>query len=126
MMAAARIMSLPVDALARNLNRCHPWRGCYVPLHLPYHERGRVTLRTMPTRAAPVRKPRRNGSFLRAFSQVIWLSKEGNSTTSPITGQATLTPEQAQQFAAGEWYVNVHTQAHPAGETRDQVVPQKS
>jgi hypothetical protein len=56
----------------------------------------------------------------------IWLSKQGNAATSPITGQATLPPEQAQQFAAGEWYVNVHTQAHPAGEIRGQVVPPKS
>ena len=57
---------------------------------------------------------------------LIWLSKQGNAATSPVTGQAPLTPEQAQQFAAGEWYVNVHTQAHPAGEIRGQVVPPKS
>ena len=57
---------------------------------------------------------------------VIWLSKQGNAAASPITGQATLTPEQAQQFTAGEWYVNVHTQAHPAGEIRGQVVPPKN
>jgi hypothetical protein len=57
---------------------------------------------------------------------VIWLSKQGGSVTSPISGQATLTPEQAQQFAAGEWYINVHTQTHPAGEIRGQVVPPKS
>ena len=49
-----------------------------------------------------------------------------SAATSPISGQATLTPEQAQQFAAGDWYVNVHTQAHPAGEIRGQVVPPKS
>ncbi len=57
---------------------------------------------------------------------VIWLSKQGSPATSPISGQATLTPEQAQQFAAGDWYVNVHTQAHPAGEIRGQVMPPKS
>ena len=34
---------------------------------------------------------------------VIWLSKQGSQATSPISGQATLTPEQAQQFASGEW-----------------------
>ena len=57
---------------------------------------------------------------------VIWLSKQGSPPTSPISGQATLTPEQAQQFAAGDWYINVHTQAHPAGEIRGQVKPPKT
>jgi hypothetical protein len=56
---------------------------------------------------------------------VIWLSTKGSSAESPFKGEATLTPEQAQQFAAGEWYVNVHTQAHPGGEIRGQVVPPK-
>ena len=56
----------------------------------------------------------------------IWLSKQGSPAESPITGQATLTPDQAQEFAAGEWYVNVHTQAHPGGEIRGQVMPPKS
>ncbi|MBO0734994.1 MAG: CHRD domain-containing protein [Alphaproteobacteria bacterium] len=57
---------------------------------------------------------------------VVWLSKQGSALTSPITGEATLTPQQAQQFTAGEWYINVHTQAHPAGEIRGQVVPPKA
>jgi CHRD domain len=57
---------------------------------------------------------------------VIWLSTKGSPPASPITGEATLTPEQAQQFAAGDWYINVHTQDHPAGEIRGQVVPPKS
>ena len=56
----------------------------------------------------------------------IWLSKQGSPAESPITGQATLTPDQAQEFAAGEWYINVHTQAHPGGEIRGQVMPPKS
>jgi hypothetical protein len=56
---------------------------------------------------------------------VIWLSKQGSPAESPIKGEATLTPEQAQQFIAGEWYVNVHTQAHAAGEIRGQVIPPK-
>ena len=56
---------------------------------------------------------------------VIWLSKQGNPPANPITGQATLTPEQSQQFAAGELYVNLHTQAHPACELRGQIVQPK-
>jgi len=56
----------------------------------------------------------------------IWLSAKGGSAESPIKGEATLTPEQAQQFSAGEWYINVHTQAHPGGEIRGQVMPPKS
>ena len=56
---------------------------------------------------------------------VIWLTVQGKPPTNPITGSATLTPEQAQQFSAGEWYVNVHTESHPAGEIRGQVIPPK-
>jgi CHRD domain len=57
---------------------------------------------------------------------VIWLSTQGSPPTNPMTGTATLTPEQAKQFADGEWYVNVHSQSHPAGEIRGQVIPPKS
>jgi hypothetical protein len=57
---------------------------------------------------------------------VIWLTEKGKPAESPIKGQATLTPEQAQQFNAGEWYINVHTQANPGGEVRGQVMPPKS
>ncbi len=57
---------------------------------------------------------------------VIWLSQKGSPVTSPITGKTTLTPAQAKEFTAGEWYVNVHTAAHPAGEIRGQVMPPKS
>ena len=55
----------------------------------------------------------------------IWLTAQGSPVESPIRGHATLTAEQAQQLAAGEWYVNVHTKAHPAGEIRGQVRPPK-
>ncbi len=57
---------------------------------------------------------------------IIWISKKGSDVTSPITGEATLTPEQAQQFMAGDWYINVHTKDHPPGEIRGQVMPPKS
>ncbi|MGO9039810.1 MAG: CHRD domain-containing protein [Steroidobacteraceae bacterium] len=56
----------------------------------------------------------------------IWLTKKGSPVESPIKGQATLTPEQAKQFEAGELYINVHTETHPAGEIRGQVMPPKS
>ncbi|HUN44611.1 MAG TPA: CHRD domain-containing protein [Acetobacteraceae bacterium] len=57
---------------------------------------------------------------------VIWLSTKGKAPASPFKGKVTLTPAQAQQFLAGDWYVNVHTKDHPAGEIRGQVMPPKS
>ena len=59
-------------------------------------------------------------------SPQIWLTQKGSPVESPIKGQATLTPEQAKQLEAGEWYINVHTESHPAGEIRGQVMPPKS
>jgi len=56
---------------------------------------------------------------------LIWLSQKGGSADSPIKGEATLTPEQAAQFAAGQWYINVHTKDNPGGEIRGQVTPPK-
>ena len=56
---------------------------------------------------------------------VIWLNKQGSPPPNPMKGDATLTPEQAKQFSAGEWYVNVHTQSHPACEIRGQAIPPK-
>ncbi len=56
---------------------------------------------------------------------IIWLTTKGAPPKSPITGKATLTPEQAKQFTAGLWYINLHTKDHPPGEIRGQVVPPK-
>jgi CHRD domain len=55
----------------------------------------------------------------------LWLTRQGSPAENPIKGQATLTPEQAKDFIAGKWYVNLHTKDHPAGEIRGQVVPPK-
>ncbi|MGH8141786.1 MAG: CHRD domain-containing protein [Steroidobacteraceae bacterium] len=53
----------------------------------------------------------------------IWLTKKGSKVESPIKGAAKLTAAQAKQFEAGQWYINVHTRAHPGGELRGQVTP---
>ena len=42
--------------------------------------------------------------------------------SSPIKGEATLTPEQTAELLEGKWYVNLHTATHPDGEIRGQVV----
>ena len=57
---------------------------------------------------------------------LVWLTKRGSPVTSPITGKATLSAAQAQEFMAGDWYINLHTSDHPAGEIRGQVTPPKS
>ncbi len=56
----------------------------------------------------------------------VWLTKQGSPVESPIKGEATLSPEQAQQFMAGQLYINVHTRDHPSGEIRGQVTPPKT
>ena len=38
-----------------------------------------------------------------------------------ITGQLRITAEQATQLNSGQWYVNIHTAAHPDGEIRGQL-----
>jgi hypothetical protein len=46
------------------------------------------------------------------------------SLESPISGDATLTSDQASDLLAGKWYFNVHTAANPGGEIRGQMVSQ--
>jgi CHRD domain len=66
-----------------------------------------------------------NGSEGKNGPVVIWLTKKDTQATGAIKGEATLTPEQAKELEAGDWYINVHTKDHPAGEIRGQVKPPK-
>lgn len=43
---------------------------------------------------------------------------------SPMIGSATISAAQEADLLAGRWYVNIHTNVHPAGEIRGQVVPE--
>jgi CHRD domain-containing protein len=44
---------------------------------------------------------------------------------SPINGSAPLTERQAADLLAGLWYLNIHTEAHAAGELRAQMLVAK-
>lgn len=41
--------------------------------------------------------------------------------SSPMSGQATLTPAQVADLLAGKWYANIHTARYPGGEIRGQM-----
>ena len=45
----------------------------------------------------------------------------GDMSKSPLTGEATITPTQFGDLAAGLWYVNLHTAKFPNGEVRGQL-----
>lgn len=49
----------------------------------------------------------------------------GNTNANPITGQVRIAPEQLGQLSSGQWYVNLHTARHPAGEVRAQLRPRR-
>jgi hypothetical protein len=51
------------------------------------------------------------------------LARPGLPILGAIKGGAILTREQAAQFEAGQWYINLNTKAHPNGEVRGQVAP---
>ncbi len=53
----------------------------------------------------------------------LWMVKKGESPVSPTKGETVLTPEQAKNFTAGEWYINVHTPNNPTGEIRGLIPP---
>ena len=55
------------------------------------------------------------------------ISQKGSTeVTSPVSGEATLSPEDAKLLEAGDMYINVHSKDHPGGEIRGQVVVPKS
>ena len=55
----------------------------------------------------------------------VWNSEKGVEMKSPVNGQATLSPDDAKMFEAGDMYINVHSKDHPSGEIRGQVMPPK-
>lgn len=42
--------------------------------------------------------------------------------TSPVRGGTTLNRAQAEDLLAGRWYLNIHTERHPGGEIRGQML----
>ena len=46
----------------------------------------------------------------------------GSKPVSPVMGQVTLTAVQQQQLIDGLWYANLHTDAHPKGAARGQML----
>ena len=51
------------------------------------------------------------------------ISQKGASeVASPVSGEATLSPDDAKLLEAGEMYINVHSKNHSAGEIRGQVM----
>jgi hypothetical protein len=45
-----------------------------------------------------------------------------NFVKSPIKGSAVLSDTQAADLMGGKWYVNIHSEKHPGGEIRGQLV----
>lgn len=53
----------------------------------------------------------------------IGLSQDGSDPAHWLVEEAALAADQLAAFAAGRWYVNVHTPANPGGEIRGQAAP---
>jgi hypothetical protein len=48
-----------------------------------------------------------------------------NPNAPSMAGEARLSPQQANEFTAGQWYLNLHTARHPDGEVRAQLRPRR-
>ena len=72
--------------------------------------------------SGPVKAGHFHGPASAVTNASVALGFTGN-VESPIKGSATLTAAQADEVMAGQWYVNLHTAAHPGGEVRGQVMP---
>ena len=53
-------------------------------------------------------------------------SAKGSASDQPDQRPGHSNPAQAQQLMAGDTYINIHTQAHPGGEIRGQIMPPKA
>jgi len=55
---------------------------------------------------------------------ILWISTKGSPFNSPFSGTSDqpLTADQIADLTAGNYYVNIHTQANPGGEVRGQLV----
>jgi CHRD domain len=74
---------------------------------------------TGPATAAHIHGPAPAG---KNAGVVLWISTKGSAFDSPFKGTAQLTPEQAADLTAGNYYVNIHTAANPGGEVRGQLM----
>lgn len=77
---------------------------------------------TGPVAAAHIHGPAPAG---KNAGVVFWISDHNTKDhpfTSPFKGSATLDDKQADDLMAGQYYVNLHTAAHPGGEVRGQLV----
>ena len=45
----------------------------------------------------------------------------GKTAKSPFKGSKKITAAEAKDLMAGDWYINIHTKAHPPGEIRGQL-----
>ena len=52
----------------------------------------------------------------------VMIAIKSQALKSPIEGSEKLTKTQEKQLLSGHWYFNIHTEKHPAGEIRTQLI----